>query len=571
MGWIGDVLKKVSSGVSTIGEAIKTSYNSADSTLGGYLPGGSTQPGVTAPTAPQQPSETLIKQPGTNFATNSTDIQQVQKPLDTTPATDYNGIPANKVTDIARALNMSEKDVIGLAMQGNAQGLINSYTQATGDNITPAARGGVMGAIDSYFNIGAPKPGEPMVLNSAGAVLGGATVGGLATKLGASITPTASKTLVSTIGKVGTTGLPDWATLEGGILLKATSGYPLNQIPINTVTKAQSASIISKILTGVKNNPLATAVSVTAATGIILDMIGTINFTGFLKEEALQTLDFGVKQAHSTNDKEGMRAALDQQKAILNPDVWTKIKEYIPYLNVQEQVDNFVAAAKTKYAINEKLYEDMVNPALAGETPEAKWSRVDQEESASQKERTDYYNSERKAQLQFEATLKNQQRQADLDLAREKQLIYQENLQYEAELKQMENEFKTQQSKLYSDNIKLQMQADREKASQYAENLRLEQQYKYLDYQFQLDMKRQQMEMKQEENRMYEESRARQIMFESEMKIRTQQLLEQMKQNQASREEQERKSIANFWYQYRIKILDLQKSQSASNLSFKFL
>lgn len=89
----------------------------------------------------------------------------------------------------------------------------------------------------------------------------------------------------------------------------------------------------------------------------LMGVIGTYPFAGFIKEEALQTLGFGVFAAK--NDPVGMEAAITAQEELLNPSVWQQLINTIPFVNVVNQLNNFYEAARTKLEIDKRNLEKL--------------------------------------------------------------------------------------------------------------------------------------------------------------------------------------------------------------------
>ena len=78
---------------------------------------------------------------------------------------------------------------------------------------------------------------------------------------------------------------------------------------------------------------------------VIIGAIGSYPFAGFIKEESLQTLGFGVLTARNAGDLEGEQLALDQQREVLDPGLWSSIFAKIPYANVLSTLKDFYKAA----------------------------------------------------------------------------------------------------------------------------------------------------------------------------------------------------------------------------------
>jgi hypothetical protein len=158
-------------------------------------------------------------------------------------------------------------------------------------------------------------------------------------------------------------------------------------ISVNAATAAKTSSWLSKLASQLKNPAF--------VAGALIGTIGTYPFAGFIKEEALQTLGFASANAIKNKDVEGAQAAIDAQKEVLNPDLWKKIIDGVPYANVVDQLKDYYKAATIKVAVDEKMLDDLTKQQ-SGETPEETWNRHKEEQTAAEKERVDYYNQERK-------------------------------------------------------------------------------------------------------------------------------------------------------------------------------
>ena len=97
--------------------------------------------------------------------------------------------------------------------------------------------------------------------------------------------------------------------------------------------------------------------SPTIVAGALIGAIGSYPFAGFIKEEALQTLGFGINAAKEGGDLEGEQAAIDLQEEILDPGLWTDITNKIPYANVLGQLNKFYEAARQKLEIDKTDFE----------------------------------------------------------------------------------------------------------------------------------------------------------------------------------------------------------------------
>ena len=120
------------------------------------------------------------------------------------------------------------------------------------------------------------------------------------------------------------------------------------------------------------------------AAGLLITAIGSYPFAGFIKEEALQTLDFGIFAAIGNKDAVGLRKALDEKAEILDTTIWEAIFAAIPFINVLAQLKDFYSAARTKLEIDEAGFEAKKAEweEIPVETEEEKWERIRAEEEA---------------------------------------------------------------------------------------------------------------------------------------------------------------------------------------------
>lgn len=173
-------------------------------------------------------------------------------------------------------------------------------------------------------------------------------------------------------------------------------------IAVNTKNVAKTESWLKKVYVGskitLKNPKTAVAAVRAAAVGGLIASIGSYPFAGFIKEEALQTIGFGVASATKNGDWEGAEEAMELQRAILDPSVWDQIKAKIPFVNVLTNLNKFYDAARIKMSIDEQVIEDLKYQEEFGETDEQYWDRVNADRAAFEAE-------QRQADLDYEATL----------------------------------------------------------------------------------------------------------------------------------------------------------------------
>jgi len=86
----------------------------------------------------------------------------------------------------------------------------------------------------------------------------------------------------------------------------------------------------------------------------LIAVIGSYPFAGFIKEESLQTLSFGVKSARYAGNLEGEQVAIDAINEILDPSVWQQIFNKVPFANVLSQLKSFYESAITKNELDQQ-------------------------------------------------------------------------------------------------------------------------------------------------------------------------------------------------------------------------
>jgi len=204
---------------------------------------------------------------------------------------------------------------------------------------------------------------------------------------------------------------------------KVLSSSTATRIATNSATNAKTASWFAKLASTMKRPDF--------VIGTLMATIGSYPFAGFIKEEALQTLGFGVKSAIDNNDIAGAEEALASQMEVLNPGIWEQIKAKVPFANVLDQLNNFYEAALIKTAIDKKIIEDKKIQIKTGETETQKWKRIDKEKQDQTKANIDYYNEQRKQQLIWEREAELQNRKEDAK--------YWANIRAQSEKKQRED------------------------------------------------------------------------------------------------------------------------------------
>jgi len=180
----------------------------------------------------------------------------------------------------------------------------------------------------------------------------------------------------------------------------------------------------------------------------IKDLIGTYPFAGFLKEEALQTLSFGVKSAIDNGDEAGAAEAIAFQEELLDPGVWSNILASIPYANVWKANKDFYEAARIKLDVDKQILEDMGKK----ESEEEKWNRIKAERDAEKE-------AEREADREYWAEVNKEiRRQKKEDRAESQRYwdnIRRENEKRKEEERKLEEEYWKQYR---TENLKFKIQ-----------------------------------------------------------------------------------------------------------------
>ncbi len=180
------------------------------------------------------------------------------------------------------------------------------------------------------------------------------------------------------------------------------------KVATNAKTLGATANLLSKI-----------GFTVGGAAALTVAAIGTYPFSGFIKEEALQTLSLGVRSAVGAGDVEGAETALDLQDEILREDLWEKIISAVPFANVVKELRDFYKAAKAKVAIDKKIVEDIKIQQETGESEDEKWARIREEEAEQDRAAVDYYNEQRKIMVDWEREAEKAARAEDAAFWRE--------------------------------------------------------------------------------------------------------------------------------------------------------
>lgn len=183
----------------------------------------------------------------------------------------------------------------------------------------------------------------------SGVGLATGAIGGGAAATGG--TATITKTIES-LGKVGRS-----ATAQ-----RAFVGRPAATGVTKLFAKSSlNAPVAARFATNPKSIGLTTSlIKKIGGTPTLLAIIGSYPFAGFIREEALQTLGFAAKTATQNGDIEGLQNAIIKQEEILNPTVWDKLINKIPFANVVKQLKDFFNAARVKLENDKQTLANLV-------------------------------------------------------------------------------------------------------------------------------------------------------------------------------------------------------------------
>lgn len=97
------------------------------------------------------------------------------------------------------------------------------------------------------------------------------------------------------------------------------------------------------------------------AASLLINVIGTYPFSGFIQEEASQTTSIGFFQAQKAGDIQGMQDAITRQEEILT--AVPSILDKIPYANVQKQLREYFKSVAVKLESDKRI---LANKILKG-------------------------------------------------------------------------------------------------------------------------------------------------------------------------------------------------------------
>lgn len=182
-------------------------------------------------------------------------------------------------------------------------------------------------------------------------------------------------------------------------------------IAVNTASAAKTGNWLGKLA-------LAAGIG-TAVGGVIMQMVGSYPFAGFIKEEALQTGSFASKTAIDSGNLDLADEAVAFQEEVLNPELWNQIKNGIPFVNVLNNLDSFYEAAQIKVSVDKKVIADMranggsIGTGEGGVSSPADWAARDREKEEGVRTTNQIRIEEQKLYNEFERQAREEQRNED--------------------------------------------------------------------------------------------------------------------------------------------------------------
>ena len=165
-------------------------------------------------------------------------------------------------------------------------------------------------------------------------------------------------------------------------------------VAANTKTATQTAGMIGKVMAQMKK-----PMFVLGATGA---MIGTYPWAEWALGEAKEGMIFNMKKALATGDPEVIAEFQKTSEEIFDINMWENLARLIPGANIAFGFSQKAKALQAQWKVNDKLIQDEVTKVQTGETEDERWDRVREEQAAQEKAAVDYYNEQRKLQLQWE-------------------------------------------------------------------------------------------------------------------------------------------------------------------------
>ena len=189
------------------------------------------------------------------------------------------------------------------------------------------------------------------------------------------------------------------ATILGGLVGIAVLAKPIILGGVitgaaNTKTAALSAGAIAGSVGAVGGTALTASV--------VGAIIGTYPWAEWALGEAQEGMIFNARKAMETGDPELIREYMKVMDEIFDIELWENMARMTPAANIAFAFGQKAKALQAQMKVNNRIMEIELESKRLGETEEQKWTRVRQAEADEKKAAVDYYNQQRRLQVQWE-------------------------------------------------------------------------------------------------------------------------------------------------------------------------
>ena len=194
-----------------------------------------------------------------------------------------------------------------------------------------------------------------------------------------------------------------------GLVTKAGSAAVMSNAAVGARVAATTASkgIATNTVTKKATSKMLVAAGFTVAAVIMVEkMVSTYPFATFEIAESMDKLAYARSRAADAGRDDLVDQLNQLEQEILNPEGWEKVLASLPYTNIQRAAKENIKAAQAGTDVMNKVIEDNRIQRETGESDDDKWSRVREEQAEQDKVAVDYYNEQRKLQVQWELEAK---------------------------------------------------------------------------------------------------------------------------------------------------------------------
>ena len=173
------------------------------------------------------------------------------------------------------------------------------------------------------------------------------------------------------------------------------------RIVSNTKTAKQTATLLAGIVAKMKKP--AFVLTVLGA------MLGTYPFAEWANlDNAKTSANMAARESIKTGDPDFIREVIAKRDEIFDMTLWENIQRLIPGVNLAFTFRKATEAAFLLKRVSDRVLKDEIIQLETGETDDAKWARVRQEEKDQDIAAVDYYNDQRKQMVTWEIEAKSQ-------------------------------------------------------------------------------------------------------------------------------------------------------------------